>query len=170
MCSSESPPHSAAAAEGRGACAWSGSRRSKFSGTRRRRRPGRYDCRMRVFRDEPLLEIITYLQRGLAGGAPIELAVPDPDRGRTRHAGELIDGHVHRPFRVWVDLAERLGLRLQTPQPGPPPLIDLRFEPLARAPAPRDTSRRSTVRPRRSRGSTSGKIRASCLIWPTRST
>ncbi|HEX7837580.1 MAG TPA: class I SAM-dependent methyltransferase [Kofleriaceae bacterium] len=95
---------------------------------------------MRVFRDEPLLEIIAYLQRGLADGAPIELAVLDPDRGRTRHAGERVDGHVHRPFRVWVDLAERLGLRLQTPRPGPPPLIELRFEPLARAPALRDTS------------------------------
>lgn len=99
-----------------------------------------YDRRMRVFRDEPLLEIIAYLQRGLADGAPIELAVLDPDRGRTRHAGERVDGHVHRPFRVWVDLAERLGLRLQTPRPGPPPLIELRFEPLARAPASRDGS------------------------------
>jgi SAM-dependent methyltransferase len=95
---------------------------------------------MRVFRDEPLLEIIAYLQCATAGGAPMEFAVLDPDRGRSLHAGERIDDHVHRPFRVWVDLAERLGLRLQTPRPGPPPLIVLRFEPLVRTPPSRDRS------------------------------
>lgn len=91
---------------------------------------------MRVFRDEPLFEIIGFIRQRLADGAAIEFAVHDPDRGRSRHAGELVDGFVHRPFRVWVDLAERLGLRLLTPRPGPPPVIQLRFEPLVRAAAP----------------------------------
>ncbi|HEY0483233.1 MAG TPA: class I SAM-dependent methyltransferase [Kofleriaceae bacterium] len=90
-------------------------------------------ARMTVFRDEPLLEIIAFIRRCLADGAPIELAVLDPDRGRGRYAGERVEGHVHRPFRVWVDLAERLGLRLLTPRPGEPPLVHLRFEPLAPA-------------------------------------
>jgi len=89
-------------------------------------------ARMRVFRDEPLLEVIGFIRQCLADGAPIELAVLDPDLGRPRYAGEIVDGFVHRPFRVWVDLAERLGLRLLTPRPGVPPLIHLRFEPLAR--------------------------------------
>jgi trans-aconitate methyltransferase len=41
-----------------------------------------------------------------------------------------IDGatFVHRPFRVWVDLAERLGLRLGTPERIDPLLVRLAFE------------------------------------------
>jgi SAM-dependent methyltransferase len=86
---------------------------------------------MKIFRDEPLLAIIAFVRQCIADGAPIELAVLDPDRGRGRYAGERVDGHVHRPFRVWVDLAERLGLRLLTPRAGVAPLVHLRFEPLA---------------------------------------
>jgi trans-aconitate methyltransferase len=92
---------------------------------------------IRVFRDEPLLNIVAFLWRCLADGAPIEIAVLDPDLGRARYAGEWVEGHLHRPFRVWVDLAERLGLRLLTPRPGEPPLVELRFEPLARGSAAR---------------------------------
>jgi SAM-dependent methyltransferase len=60
--------------------------------------------------------------------------VLDPDLGRGRYAGEVIEGarHVHRPFRVWVDLAERLGMRLLTPRPIESPLVRLTFEPLDR--------------------------------------
>lgn len=98
---------------------------------------------MRVFGPEPLLAIISHVERCLADGAPIELAVLDPDRGHGRYAGELVDGHVHRPWRVWLDLAERMGLRMRTPRPGTPPLVELVFEPLVRArPArERDTER-----------------------------
>src|SRR3954468_10753285 len=105
----------------------------------------------RVFRDEPLLDIVAFLRQGLADGAPIEIAVLDPDLGRGRYAGELVDGHVHRPFRVWVDLAERLGLRLLTPRPAEPPLVELRFELLAR----RRVGRAEPAEPRERYGSAS---------------
>ncbi|HEY0194510.1 MAG TPA: hypothetical protein VGC42_25535, partial [Kofleriaceae bacterium] len=65
---------------------------------------------MRVFRGEPLLEILAYVEAELAAGATmLELRVLDPDLGRGLYAGERVDHagapHVHRPFRVWVDLA-----------------------------------------------------------------
>jgi trans-aconitate methyltransferase len=88
-------------------------------------------ARARVFRDEPLIAILAHVRGCLAAGAPIELAVLDPDRGRGRYAGERVDGWVHRPYRVWVDLAERLGLRMLTPHAGEAPAVVLRFEPLA---------------------------------------
>lgn len=83
--------------------------------------------------DQSLLQILAHVQRRLAAGASeLRLIVPDPDHGRGRHAGErLTIGGVeiiHRPLRVWVDLAERLGLRLLTPRPATPPHIELRLE------------------------------------------
>jgi len=85
-----------------------------------------------VFRRESLLDIIAFAEAQLAAGAIcFAFRVLDPDLGRGRYAGELVthDGepHVHRPFRVWVDLAERLGLRLLTPR-GDAGLVRLRFE------------------------------------------
>jgi SAM-dependent methyltransferase len=88
---------------------------------------------LREFRSEPLLAIIAHLEEHAGGG----IAVPDPDLGRGRYAGEIFDhagqSLVHRSFRTWVDLAERLGLRLLTPRPLAPPLVELRFEPLDRS-------------------------------------
>ena len=89
----------------------------------------------RVFRDEPLRAIVAYVEAGVATGAAVELRVLDPDRGRGCYAGEQVDGFVHRPWRVWVDLAERLGLRLATPRVVDT-LVHLRFEPLRRDAAP----------------------------------
>lgn len=88
-----------------------------------------------------LVEVIDGLRRELAAGAPAATIVAlDPDAGRGRYAGEMVelDGveYVHRPWRVWVDLAERLGLRLRTPRPLAPPLLALTFEPLAPATRP----------------------------------
>jgi SAM-dependent methyltransferase len=85
-----------------------------------------------IFRGESLVEILAWIARRRAAGEPIAFSVLDPDRGAGHHAGERIGDAVHRPLRVWLDLAERLGLRLATPQPHDG-LIDLRFEPLARA-------------------------------------
>lgn len=83
-----------------------------------------------------LLEIVAAMRRAFAAGATtFELDVLDPDLGRGRHAGERIDidgvPYVHRPFRVWVDLAERLRLRLRTPRAAVAPLVRLVFEPLS---------------------------------------
>jgi trans-aconitate methyltransferase len=84
---------------------------------------------VRTFRAEPLLEIIKWL------AADLEIRVLDPDRGRGHYAGELVDvdgePHVHRPWRVWVDVAERLGLRMCTPRVASP-YVELRFERLDR--------------------------------------
>ena len=83
---------------------------------------------LREFRTEPLLEVIRHLE----AHAPAEIAVVDPDLGRGRYAGEVIEHagerYLHRPFRTWVDLAERLGLRLLTPRTMTAPWIALRFE------------------------------------------
>lgn len=86
-------------------------------------------------RTASLPAIIAHLQAELqAGASRIVLEVGDPDLGRGLYAGERVEhaGHVfvHRPFRVWVDLAERLGLRLLTPRAKTPPWIELAFEPL----------------------------------------
>lgn len=80
-----------------------------------------------------LPEVIAYLQARFAEGAVrVALEVLDPDLGAGRYAGERIEHAgavwVHRPFRVWVDLAERLGLRLLTPHAIKPPRIELVFE------------------------------------------
>lgn len=78
-----------------------------------------------------LREIIAALRRGER-----TFDVLDPDLGRGRYAGEVVEHvgtrHVHRPFRVWVDLAERLGMRLLTPRVIEPPLVRLTFESLDR--------------------------------------
>jgi SAM-dependent methyltransferase len=75
-----------------------------------------------------LLEIIRALE---AQEAPV-IEVLDPDLGKSHYAGETIEyggqRFIHRPFRTWVDLAERLGMRLCTPRALAPPLIELRFE------------------------------------------
>ena len=80
------------------------------------------------FTAEPLLAIIAHLEQH----APCAIEVVDPDLARGRYAGELVEecgiAYRHRPFRTWVDLAERAGLRLLTPARLEPPWIELRFE------------------------------------------
>jgi len=83
---------------------------------------------------EPLLAIIDHVRQRLAAGeAVVRLLVLDPDRGAGHYAGEHIDSNArHRPLRVWVELADRLGLRLGTPQPQRGDRIALTFVPLDR--------------------------------------
>jgi 2-polyprenyl-3-methyl-5-hydroxy-6-metoxy-1,4-benzoquinol methylase len=98
-----------------------------------------------VFSDEPLRQIIA---RITAGEHVID--VVDPDFGRGRYAGEPVEvggvRYIHRPLRVWVDLAERLGLRLLLPRPLAPPLVRLTFEPLVTEARLRPTSDDPTER------------------------
>jgi SAM-dependent methyltransferase len=89
----------------------------------------------RPFSDEPLLEIIGFITIALEQGASsVCVRVLDPDHGRGRHAGERVElegrAYRHRPLRVWVDLADRLHLRLSTPRPMDGVFIELCFEPL----------------------------------------
>lgn len=88
--------------------------------------------------DESLLELVSAIRARLAAGeSTIVLRVLDPDLGRGCYPGERIEHagrvHVHRPFRVWVDLAERLSLRLLTPRPAGEGIVELRFEALDRS-------------------------------------
>ncbi|MEM7156429.1 MAG: class I SAM-dependent methyltransferase [Myxococcota bacterium] len=90
---------------------------------------------MRRFTDEPLLVILEHLNaRCVDGRERVTIEVLDPDLGVGRYAGERVEHegrpHVHRPFRLWVDLAERLGLRLFTPRVHTPGFIALTFEAL----------------------------------------
>ncbi|MCX5742805.1 MAG: SAM-dependent methyltransferase, partial [Proteobacteria bacterium] len=76
-----------------------------------------------IFRLESLATIVAYITQA----DPIAFAVLDPDRGAGRYAGELVDGHVHRPWRVWIELADRLGLRMRTPHVAGA-LVELAFD------------------------------------------
>ena len=88
-----------------------------------------------VLAGEPLTAIIAYVRARLAAGeAVVSLRVLDPDRGWGRYAGErvVVEGRerVHRPWRVWVDLAERMGLRLGTPRADAEGLVRIELSPL----------------------------------------
>lgn len=82
--------------------------------------------------DTPMVELIAGLRERLAAGDTVlRVLALDPDLGRGRYAGERVDAggeHVHRPYRVWVDLADRLGLRMLTPRRVDAAVLELRFE------------------------------------------
>ncbi len=102
---------------------------------------------MKVFRREALVEIVRWMQAELAAGATLlEVSVLDPDRGRGWYAGELVEEHIHRPYRVWIELADRLGLRMLTPRQGDQPLVTLRFERLDPSERLRATTEDATER------------------------
>jgi 2-polyprenyl-3-methyl-5-hydroxy-6-metoxy-1,4-benzoquinol methylase len=105
-----------------------------------------------VCRDKPLRDIVALVA---AGERTID--VLDPDLHPGCYAGERVEHGIHRPFRVWVDLAERLGLRLLTPRAIEPPLIRLTFAPLDRS---------AMLRPRGDYGSDSEFARISKLEDP----
>jgi SAM-dependent methyltransferase len=89
----------------------------------------------RSFSDESLLEIVGFITTELERGAgSVGVRVLDPDYGRGRYSGEVVelDGrrHRHRPLRVWLDLADRLQLRVATPRVVDGGTIELWFEPL----------------------------------------
>jgi len=87
-----------------------------------------------VLAAEPLTAILAFVQRQLAAGETnITFQVTDPDCGSGAFAGARLADHadrVHRPLRVWVDLAERLRLRIATPQPTHDGLVTLALSPL----------------------------------------
>ena len=88
-----------------------------------------------VFADAPLAEILAFVRRRLqAGASSVSFQVLDPDLGRGLYAGERVRvgdrEFVHRPLRVWIDLAERMHLRLATPRTSGEHLIRLELSPL----------------------------------------
>jgi len=70
---------------------------------------------------QPLSEILASLTGQLERAPRATVLVPNPDLGAGFYPGERFehDGRplVHRPLRVWLDLAERLECRLLLPRP-----------------------------------------------------
>jgi trans-aconitate methyltransferase len=87
------------------------------------------------FANAPMLEIIAYIKSEIAtGAASVWIDVLDPEVGGRLYPGERVEHlgrpYIHRSLRVWVDLAERLGLRLLAPRWVVMPFMRLTFEPL----------------------------------------
>ena len=94
-----------------------------------------------------MLDVLAFVEAELARGADaIDLDVLDPDEARGRYAGETVtlgaapalpssasSALIHRPWRTWLELAERLGLRMCTPRAAAPHRMRLRFERLDRS-------------------------------------
>ncbi len=88
-----------------------------------------------TWRDEPLLEVQTWLQQASAGagaGTRITCVVPDPDwapgvfpGGFFEHQGQRLR---HRPLAIWLALAELVGCRLKTPRVRADQWLSLTFE------------------------------------------
>ncbi len=77
-----------------------------------------------TFTDEPLERVIEALEtklEPLRPGEPLSFYAPNPDLSAGLFVGELFEHggahYRHRPLRVWLELAERLGCRLHTPEP-----------------------------------------------------
>lgn len=77
-----------------------------------------------TFTDEPLGKVIEALRtklEPLRPGEPLSFYAPNPDLSAGLFVGELFEHggahYRHRPLRVWLELAERLGCRLHTPEP-----------------------------------------------------
>ena len=112
-----------------------------------------------MFREEPLIDIVRWIET-----APeIAFCVLDPDRARGATPARFVDGWVHRPWRVWIDLAERMGLRMLTPRRAEPPLVELRFERLGPRWQPRGDGSERYASARASNGLASSRIPA-CVI------
>ncbi len=75
----------------------------------------------RSFSTEPLSVILAHLRAELASAEQVTIEVTNPDLGHGLYPGEPVgtEPHrsIHRPLRVWSDLAGRLELRLFTPVP-----------------------------------------------------
>lgn len=83
-----------------------------------------------------LREIVAHLDAALAGdAAEAWLIALDPDVTAGAFPGEPVAGGRHRPLRVWVELADRLGLALRGPRPGGPGRLAIGFARRAATPA-----------------------------------
>lgn len=80
---------------------------------------------------EPLHDLLPLVRSRLDACGEVCLIVPDPDLGVGLHAGERLPGGAgrHRPYRVWLDLAERLDADFLTPRTRPdlPDRVELRL-------------------------------------------
>lgn len=89
-----------------------------------------------AFTDEPLSGMIPALQRALQAGGEVAFTVPNPDAGLGLYAGEDGPAGMHRPWSVWVDLADALGAHFLTPQQLDGGLVRLHYRTYAPAAEP----------------------------------
>lgn len=89
---------------------------------------------LRTFTTEPLWTILAELETTLRVAAPgdeITFVVLDPEIAERAWPGTVVElggqRYVHRSYRTWFELAERLRLRFRTPRPLASPLVQLRF-------------------------------------------
>ena len=77
----------------------------------------------------PLIEVLRWARAALAGGATVlELDVPDPDDAEAVWPGApRPDGAPQRSWRAWLDFADLLGCRCQTPTRTPEGSLRLRL-------------------------------------------
>lgn len=81
-----------------------------------------------AFRLEPLSTIIPALRRALRAGGAVAFTVPDPDAGLGLYAGETTAHGIHRPWSVWVEVADLLGAHLLTPERAGAGLVRVRLQ------------------------------------------
>ena len=73
------------------------------------------DVPLLVFVTEPLHEILPRLRDVMKQHGEVRLLVPNPDAGLGLYPGERTSVGVHRPYQVWLDVAERLECSFLTP-------------------------------------------------------
>ena len=88
---------------------------------------------MATFTYEPLHEIVEHLRARLEPPTPLTFTVLNPDFYPRLFSGERVElngvTYRHRPYKTWLDLAERLNCRFLTPLVDGPH-VTLRFQPL----------------------------------------
>ncbi len=96
---------------------------------------------MRTFTNETLYLIVHHVQEALKQTNKLSFAVPNPDLNQGLFSGEQNQGLTHRPWRVWLDLAEKLECRFLTPELISSTHVRVRFEKLADAPLSKATNK-----------------------------
>ncbi len=78
---------------------------------------------MKIFTNETILEILTYLEEmisSLQASETIVFQIPNPDKGIQHYSGSLLDINglpcLHHSWKAWGDLAELLYCRMLTPK------------------------------------------------------
>ncbi|MBL8621557.1 MAG: class I SAM-dependent methyltransferase [Myxococcales bacterium] len=105
-----------------------------------------------------LQEIVAHLDRALADAREAWLTALDPDATVGAFPGEPVAGGRHRPLRVWVELADRLGLTLRGPRPAGPGRVAIGFARSTPAAAPTGPDDGDDPRERYGAGSTFARL------------
>jgi len=67
------------------------------------------------FSTEPLYLVLEYLRNTLEREGQVRVRVPNPDLGLGLYPGEQTEAETHRPYSVWLDVADRLECHFLTP-------------------------------------------------------